>query len=351
VQLDPSAAFECKLCRGREVATSYRLQRHTKNTEPFAAAICARCGLFQDVYDWRAATRRQPSSAAHAAGRLDRLWDSEPEHAANRAKGRVFARALDEAGLVQGKRILDVGCGNGDFLRECRSLGAASVTGQEFLHGDAISYARNELAIDDIRTVPFEDRDAWPDAEFDVVCSFDVVEHVHDLAGFFEECIRVAKRTGALFHATPGYESLANRVGRIAVSRLGRAHRIRTFGTSLCNLQPADNLGGGAHVSLMGRRPLQWLASQYPLTLAKAYYTPSYTYSNQHYAALVPGLNRLPLPLGSAMFGIARRVVRNKLVFLARKSSNLSEASAAAAVGSANARRSVARLELTVGHR
>jgi 2-polyprenyl-3-methyl-5-hydroxy-6-metoxy-1,4-benzoquinol methylase len=316
-----SIAFTCKLCRGAEVARTYRLQRHTKNTKPFVAAICARCGLFQNVYDWQAAALAQRSPEVDVADRFDRLWDSEPEHAANRAKGRVFARALDEAGLVQGKRILDVGCGNGDFLRECRSLGATSVSGQEFLHGEAISYARNELSIDDIRTVPFEDRDAWPDAEFDVVCSFDVIEHVHDLAGFFEECIRVAKPAGALFHVTPGSDSPTNRAGRTAVGRLGRAHRMRTIGTSLCNLQPADNVGGGAHVSLLGRGPLQWLVSSYRLTLVTAYYTPSYTYSNEHYATLVPGLNRLPLPLGSAMFGLARRVLRNKLVFLARKSS------------------------------
>jgi hypothetical protein len=52
-------------------------------------------------------------------------------------------------------------------------------------------------------------------------------------------------------------------------------HRIRTLGTSLCDLQLADNFGGGAHVSLLGGRPLRWLASRYPLTLLKTYYTNS----------------------------------------------------------------------------
>jgi 2-polyprenyl-3-methyl-5-hydroxy-6-metoxy-1,4-benzoquinol methylase len=312
-----SGAFLCKLCRSTKAARMYRLQRH-EESEPFMAGKCARCGLFQNVYDWQEAKLMQRSLKPELVDTVDPLWESEHELAANQAKGRVFARALDDVGLVRGKRILDIGCGHGHFLRECLSLGAAAVSGQEFLRGHAIAYARKVLSIDDIRSVPFEDRDAWPDAEFDVVCSFDVVEHIHDLAGFFEECIRVAKPTGALFHASPGCESLTNRVGRLAVSRMGGAQSIRTIGTLLCNLSPDDDFRGGAHVSLMGRRPLEWLVSHYPLTLVNARYTPSYTYSNQHYATLVPLLNTLPLPIGSGIFGVLRRLLRNKLVFLAR---------------------------------
>jgi 2-polyprenyl-3-methyl-5-hydroxy-6-metoxy-1,4-benzoquinol methylase len=320
VSAGATGTFTCKLCRGTNVASQYLLQRHTKNTEPFTAATCGRCGLFQNVYDWQEASRLQRSLKLDLVNAFDPLWESERELAASRSKAQAFARVLDEVGLVRGRRILDVGCGLGFFLHECRSLGAASVTGQEFLRGGPIAYARSALAIDDIRSVSFDDRAAWPDAEFDVVCSFDVLEHIHDLAGFFAECVRVTKPDGALFHATPGSDSLTNRAGRIAVTRLGKSHRIRTLGTSLCNLQLADNFGGGAHVSLLGRRPLRWLASRYALTLVKTYYTNSYSYSNRHYATVVPALNRLPLPVGDAIFGVIRRVVRNKLVFLARLS-------------------------------
>jgi 2-polyprenyl-3-methyl-5-hydroxy-6-metoxy-1,4-benzoquinol methylase len=321
VARDIPAAFLCKLCGGTDVARIYRLQRHKKNIEPFLAATCGRCGLFQDVYDWQEAARVQQSLKQDLQYRFDPLWESSPELAANRAKARVFARALDDAGLVRGKRILDVGCGTGHFLRECLDLGAAKVSGQEFFRGSVIAYARERLAIDDIRTVPFEDRDAWPDAEFDVVCSFDVAEHIHDLGGFFEECTRVANRTGALFHATPGSDSMTNRAGRLAVSRLGWNRRARALGTWLCNLQPVSSFRGGAHVSLLGRRSLGWLTSRHPLTLVRAEYVSSYTYSNRHYATLAPGLARLPTPVGAAAFAVIRRVVRNKLVFLARKSS------------------------------
>jgi hypothetical protein len=54
--------------------------------------------------------------------------------------------------------------------------------------------------------------------------------------------------------------------------------------------------------------------------LVKTYYINSYSYSNRHYATLVPALNRLPPPVGGAIFAVIRRLVRNKLVFLARLS-------------------------------
>jgi 2-polyprenyl-3-methyl-5-hydroxy-6-metoxy-1,4-benzoquinol methylase len=313
-----SGAFICKLCRGTDAAGTYRLQRHNKITRPFTAAICARCGLFQDVYDWQAVTRAQEERKLALITKVVPEAELEVELPAYRAKAQVFARALDDLGLVRGKRILDIGCGRGHFLDECRALGARSVSGQEFFKANVIDYARNALSLDDVRTVPFDDRDRWPDAEFDVVCSFDVLEHVHDLGTLLAEAVRVTKPGGALFHATPGCDSVTNRVGRLAVSRMGQLKPIRTTATWMCNLQHDHNFRGGAHVSLMGRDTLAWMALHYGLTLEQSYYTASYTHSSERYARIAPGLSALPPPVGQAIFGVVRHVVRNKLVFLAR---------------------------------
>lgn len=312
-------AFECKLCRAGTVNRSYVLERPWKGRGRYLVVECGGCGLVQNLYDWRHAVEVQQAERHNILERRrDELWDSHAELDANEEKAREFSSDLDALRLVRDRKILEVGCGKGLFLRACQDLGAAAVTGQDFFNKRPLDFARDELGIADLRTVGFEDRGAWPDGEFDVVCSFDVVEHVHDLADFFEQCLRVLRPGGVLYHATPGSDSVSNRVGRALVGHFGSVTKLRTTGTSLVNLQDDDNFRGGAHVSLLGRDQVDWIARQYGLTTLKAEYVSSYTYSNRHYAALIPGLRKLPPAVGASVFAGVRRVVRNKLVFAAR---------------------------------
>jgi 2-polyprenyl-3-methyl-5-hydroxy-6-metoxy-1,4-benzoquinol methylase len=313
-----SATFVCKLCESTDIDRSYQLEARP-GPQAFKAVRCARCGLFQELYDWQEASQQQESLKDDFVYRFEPLWDGDQELAAMASKASAFATILDEAGLIRGKRILEVGCGYGYFLDACRSRGAASVTGQEFFRGHVLAHARDELSLDDIRSVPFGDRSVWPDAEFDVVCSFDVAEHVHDLRTFLAEGLRLTKPGGSIFHATPGSDGLANQLGRTVVSLAGQRNGVRVFGTRLCNLAPVRNLRGDAHVSLMGRRSVQWLAAEHLLKVDMLRYVASYTYSDEHYAQIVPGLQKLPLTVGSRMFAVGRRMLPNKLVFLATK--------------------------------
>lgn len=314
-----ATAFVCKLCRGERVGKSYLLQRPWKNRTPFVVVTCAGCGLLQNLYDWQHAVDVQRAERTNLTERdAHELWDSDAEIDAGADKASGFAERLDALGMVRGKRILEVGCGKGQFLRECRDLGAASVTGQEFFNQRPLDYARGELGIDDIRTVGFEDTATWPDGEFDVVCSFDVVEHVHDLQDFFRQCVRLTCPGGLQYHATPGAGSISNRLGRLLVGPLGSVGKLRTTGTALCNLQHDDNYRGGAHVSLMDIPQVRWLAERFGLAVLEAGYVSNYTYSNRHYAALVPVVRDLPTAIGSALFAVVRTTIRNKLVFAAR---------------------------------
>ena len=332
--------FECKLCRSGAIARSWVLERPWKGRGRYLVVECGGCGLVQNLYDWREAVRVQQRERHNILERRrDALWDSSAELDANEEKAREFSGDLDAMGLVKGKAILEVGCGKGLFLKACRDLGASAVTGQDFFNKRPIDFARDELGISDLRTVGFEDRQAWPDAEFDVVCSFDVVEHVHDLLEFFTQCRRVLKPGGVLYHATPGSDSVSNRVGRVLVGHFGSVRKLRTTGTSLVNLQDDDNYRGGAHVSLLGVAQVDWIAAHFGLTTLKAEYVSSYTYSNQHYAALVPGLRTLPAPVGSTVFAAVRRVVRNKLVFAARTGADTNATGVPASLGARPATR------------
>ena len=101
-----------------------------------------------------------------------------------------------------GKNVLDAGCGVGYgtvFLADV----ARRVVGIDRDEG-AIEYARSRYARTNVR---FEVGDvlALPHADgaFDVVCSFETIEHVRDPATLVREAARVLRRDGLFVCSTP----------------------------------------------------------------------------------------------------------------------------------------------------
>lgn len=106
---------------------------------------------------------------------------------------------------LKGQKVLEFGCGSGYgshyVAGSCSEIVAVDIS------QDAISYAKNNFSkdnlqfrcIDDIETteLPFSN------ASFDVVISFQVIEHLKNDAFFFIELSRVLKKGGVLIVATP----------------------------------------------------------------------------------------------------------------------------------------------------
>ncbi len=108
-------------------------------------------------------------------------------------------------GLCTGRDVLDAGCGVGygsAYLAEV----AASVVGVD-VSADAIAYARARYA--GPRT-SFEVMDVTAlelaDDSFDVVCSFETLEHVRDPGAAVREAARVLRGDGAYVVSTPRVE-------------------------------------------------------------------------------------------------------------------------------------------------
>ena len=103
--------------------------------------------------------------------------------------------------------LLDVGCGNGDFLSAMRPLGW-SVRGTE-LDGNAASIARSthglQVDVGELREL------GYPAASFDAVTARHVIEHVRDAVPFVAECWRILKPGGRLVLVTPNAASLGHR--------------------------------------------------------------------------------------------------------------------------------------------
>ena len=104
-----------------------------------------------------------------------------------------------------GRKLLDIGCGAGFFLKAARELGW-DVEGVE-LSESAASYAQKVLDLP-VRQGKFENC-AIPDETFDVVTLQDTIEHLAFPLQILIEVRRVLKRGGLLMLNTPDLNSLS----------------------------------------------------------------------------------------------------------------------------------------------
>lgn len=113
-------------------------------------------------------------------------------------------------GLHAKKRgaLIDVGCGNGQFLALMRGLGW-EVLGVE-PDAEAAKVAKEEFGL---RVIPSTLEEAeLPDASADVITMNHVIEHVHDPIRLLKECQRVLKPRGTVIVVTPNLDSLGRRI-------------------------------------------------------------------------------------------------------------------------------------------
>lgn len=105
-----------------------------------------------------------------------------------------------------GARLLDVGCGNGLFLLQMRSLGW-DVFGVE---PDPKSAAAAAAAGLNVRSGLLEAQ-PLPDAHFDAITMNHVVEHLHQPRETLRFCRRILKPGGTLYVATPNLGGAGHR--------------------------------------------------------------------------------------------------------------------------------------------
>ena len=127
------------------------------------------------------------------AGRLSPYWG---EHAAR----YVFALPF-----VEGKSVLDIACGTGYGIGLLRSK-AKFVTGVD-IDPSAANEAKAEcgengaVLLGNGLGLPFDD------ATFDVITSFETLEHLHERGDFLAELQRVLTSNGTLILSTPNANS------------------------------------------------------------------------------------------------------------------------------------------------
>jgi 2-polyprenyl-3-methyl-5-hydroxy-6-metoxy-1,4-benzoquinol methylase len=199
---------------------------HSK-TATISSYRCSECGLVfvgNNISD---------DELADAYGGLE-LGDYYDEIAAeNREKMRTAAVNLKKFADAE-SRIIDIGTGNGEFLKILHEADFKNVSGHEIPGSDLTSVralAENIYEDHDYSTIPSE--------QFDIVTLLDVVEHVRDPQFLIDQCFRILKPGGHIYFHTPVVTRTDRMMHRIA--KLPAASKIaRTWlrgRTSIFHLQ------------------------------------------------------------------------------------------------------------------
>jgi SAM-dependent methyltransferase len=138
----------------------------------------------------------------------DAIWEAvpeglEPAHWAVRRAfvlERVDALALE---LARAPRVLDVGCGEGQFAAELARAGANAVGAD--VSREALRRARARHPELELQLIPAHG--SWPfaDASFDAAWAGETIEHVADTAAWLSEVRRVLRPGGMLLLSTPAH--------------------------------------------------------------------------------------------------------------------------------------------------
>jgi SAM-dependent methyltransferase len=176
--------------------------------ERFRLVTCENCG---HIY-------QNPRPTVAAIGRyypddyipFQRAIDDEPHwlRRLERRYGQHLRSAIVHRTVGRAGRVLDIGAATGIFLDGMRRRGWATVGVEPT--ASAAQYARERLGLDVI-TGRLEDT-RFPDAAFDAITLWDVLEHVHEPRTILAEAARLLRPGGVLVLSLPNPDSLEARL-------------------------------------------------------------------------------------------------------------------------------------------
>lgn len=105
--------------------------------------------------------------------------------------------------LRSGMNVLEVGCANGEFLKRVKSR-----------VGEVVGLELNQVAVDKgtqdgirILNETIQDHSKKYDSYYDVVCSFQVLEHIADVRSFLQASVKLLKDNGTMIVSVPNNDS------------------------------------------------------------------------------------------------------------------------------------------------
>jgi SAM-dependent methyltransferase len=122
------------------------------------------------------------------------LYTADAKLSCRMANGRM-TRAILEFGDLEGKRVIDIGCGDGTYSGELMRAGAREVLGVDAAH-EAVDLARTRFG--GLEGLRFEVLDVYsleqPTEPYDVAVVRGVLHHLYDVEKAIERICRIARQ-------------------------------------------------------------------------------------------------------------------------------------------------------------
>jgi 2-polyprenyl-3-methyl-5-hydroxy-6-metoxy-1,4-benzoquinol methylase len=199
------------------------------------------------------------------------------------ATAQLYLKNLKAYTRKTGGKLLEVGCGQGEFLYEAELMGF-EVTGIEYSsHAAEIAQRRlkqGNVLVGDLETVQLTHH------QFDVVVNTDVIEHTRDPQEFMKMIHHLLKPGGTLFLVTISLDSWTAKLMR----KYWMEYKIE-------------------HLTYFSRRSLQTLATHTGFELLK--FDPVYKMLSPKY--ILAHFERYPVPLVTPLLKFGYKLLPHKL--------------------------------------
>ena len=195
-------SVKCPFCESENTRSFLKLKDYFLSHEDFEICECANCNLLfttprpaPSVIGKYYKSEDYLSHNEHKKGLIPWIYN-QVKKVNIRNKYKMACGGLDKP------RLLDFGCGVGDFLHYAQQKGC-EITGCD-MSEDARKFASEKLGKE---VVTPEEIFALPHFTFDVITMWHVLEHIDDLRFQTEQLHRLLKNNGRLVIAVPNYKS------------------------------------------------------------------------------------------------------------------------------------------------
>jgi SAM-dependent methyltransferase len=220
----------------------------------YRMVICRQCGLM----------RANPVLSSHAFSVLyAQSHGHHPQlsHAAADTYGYYFQENFPHFSC-QG-RVLEIGCGQGSFLKVLRQQNCDQVHGVEPSH-EAVEQSG------DLKGLIFNgmfSSGIYPQKYFDVICAFQMFDHLADPRQFLKDCRDYLKPQGKLFLILHNIKALPARILGPFCPMIDIEHPVLYDSHTIVKMLEANGFEIQKRFSVINRYPLKYWLQLIPLPL------------------------------------------------------------------------------------